>query len=119
MVASLMVHEAEDGVSIPGLVSDIRARLGTTSGQLERFEQILAASLGQGWSRAADVRFALGRARSTLRLVRASEVPWVSEALPSEVSDVRFTADLSAVPYLDVAEARAESAWLASILPPS
>jgi Putative PD-(D/E)XK family member, (DUF4420) len=117
LIASLLLRESEDGATVFDLIESIERRVGSLHGPAARLETIVAESLGSSWREAAEMRFSLDDARRDLLLYKAEDIPTVPQPLPPAVKDVRFVVDLSAVPDVDLRDARALGAALADILP--
>jgi hypothetical protein len=95
LVASLFVQRAGGGVSVSELSSRARARLEGDVDLMLKVEQVVADSLGKDWRLGLEESFDIDRAAQSLAFFEGSEVPSVNAALPAEVSEVRFRADLS------------------------
>lgn len=117
LIASVQLAEADTGADVRDLVDLITQRVGSGSEPARRLETIVAESLGQGWREAGEMRFSLELARRSVRLYRAEDVPTVPQPLPPQIKDVRFTADLSDAPALDLAAAKALGAPFHALLP--
>jgi hypothetical protein len=96
-LASIVVAEADDGLTIGDLRDAIAERVACAPELLRRLEAIITRSLGITWREAATRRFDADRARKGLRFYAASDVPSVARNIPPAVSDVRFRVDLSNV----------------------
>jgi hypothetical protein len=117
LIASFMLHEAEDGASVFDLVEGIVTRIGGLHGPAARLEAIVAESVGNCWREANDVRFSLSGARLALQMYLASDVPTIPQPLPPAIKEVRYTVDLSTVEALPLARARALGDLFARLLP--
>lgn len=117
LIGSLMLTEDPDGANLGDLLDAIRSRLRQGAESVVRLEVIVAESLGQAWHEARDVRFDAERARKSLRLYAVEDIPTVPQPLPAEVKDVRFVADLSTTPWMDVPDARSRAALFSDVLP--
>lgn len=119
LVASMMLVETDDGVSVADLVGAVVERIGTGTEAARRLEVIVADSLGQGWRDSGDFRLSLEHARRSLRIYRAENVPTIPQPVPLAVRDVRFVADLSDVVPVALPVAQALAPALAPLLPGS
>jgi hypothetical protein len=117
LIGSLMLVEDVDGANLSDLLDAIRGRLSPGADLVARLEVVVAESLGQSWHDARDVRFEVEAARKSLRLYAAEKIPTVPQPLPSEVKDVRFVADLSTTPWIELPQARSLSDLFNHLLP--
>jgi hypothetical protein len=117
VVASLMLQQTPQGLSVFDVAEKIRERVG--DGATARLESIIAECLGRDWrdADADDVRFDLDATRKTLRLYRAEDVPSVAQPLPAGIKRVQFVSDLSNAHELPLVEARALAPLYTDILP--
>lgn len=115
LVASLLIHESNQGDSVFELVEAINKRLGRAS--VARLETIVADSLGNNWRDATGVKFALEEARRSLRIYAAEDVPTIPQPIPPQVKEVTFTVDLSETPVQDLVAARSRGDLFSQILP--
>lgn len=95
VVASLFVERAGMGLSLGGLLDDVRQKLGTRPDLLLNAEVVVGRTLGNALPRALGESFDVQLAEASLGFYRADDIPSVATPLPSGVSDVRFRADLS------------------------
>jgi hypothetical protein len=105
VVASFMLDETGGGLSIDGLWSEISANPQITVELRERVSRILTLSLGRDWRNARHVAFDPDAALNKLRLYDVISVPKVDSNVPTEVSAVRFKAELTDVSALSRSEA--------------
>jgi hypothetical protein len=69
-----------------------------------RLLQILILGLGRDWRKAKRVAFDPDAASKALRFYDAITIPKVDSSLPVEVSDVRFSSELTDVASLPLTE---------------
>jgi hypothetical protein len=100
VIASFMLKESGRGLSITEIWDEISQRPELTVGLRNRLLQVLAIGLGRDWRKAERVAFDPDGASTALRLYDAKAIPKVEPSLPVEVSDVRFTSELTEVPSL-------------------
>ena len=100
VVASFMLGESGRGLSLAGLWDAVSSREEITVSLRDRLLKILALSLGRDWRMARRVAFDPDLAAKNMRLYDASAVPAVDPKLPTEVTEVRFKSELTAVPAL-------------------
>jgi hypothetical protein len=96
VIASLRVEPSSGGTSLGELWHGVRGRLQNDAGLLVHVDRVVAISLGRAWRRGLEARFDSQTAINSLNFFLSSSVPSVSDLLPSEVSDVKFRADISA-----------------------
>ena len=117
LLVSLVLRPDDDGHSIDDLMERARDVLRPEPPLQRRLEEVLADGLGADWRSAATVRFDLDAALSSVRFYRAADVPCVDRNVPDEVSNVRFSVDLSEVPSLSPEEVGAVSPLTAALVP--
>lgn len=115
LIASVMLTEHSDGLSVFDLVDQIGLRVGDEAAA--RLQAIVGTSLGYAWREAMDLRYSLDAARVSLRIYPASNVPTVPQPIPAEIKDVHFTVDLSGAEWLELGEARALLDQFSRLLP--
>jgi hypothetical protein len=93
-VASVLTEKSSGGTSVGDLLAQLLPRLG--GGARTRVESVVLATLGDDWNH-VDQRFDLELALESLALFAASDIPSVPPALPTGVTRVQFTSDLSSV----------------------
>jgi len=117
VIASMLLVEADDGISLFNLLEEVSFRVKYDRGARSRLEAIVVESLGSSWPEATGTRFRRELARESLRLYRANDVPRVPQPLPPEVKDVEFVADLSSSRPLEIADARMLGSLFDQLLP--
>lgn len=117
VVASLFVENIGGGVSLSQITDEIRMMLSEDSELLARFDAVLYATLGAGWAEAMEERFDSELASESLQFFESLSIPRVDSVIPTSVSDVRFTSDLSGVPMLDSASLQMSGGLLAAATP--
>ena len=116
LVASVFVERAGSGTSLAEIIDKVRLRIGGDSEQLMMLDKVIGMTLGNTWRQAMDERFDYELARHSLAFYEASAVPSVSPIMPSEVSNVRFTSDLSGIASVDLATYKATGGLFQSAL---
>lgn len=101
LIASVLLERSTGGTSLGDLLARIRSHLGGAPGLAASTEGVVAASLGSALPEALGAAFDEELALSSLRFYWGQSIPCVETPLPSRVSDVHFTADLSDVPEVD------------------
>lgn len=117
LIASILLQEDPDGLSIIDLVDRLREATVGMQQLHERVIGVVTESLGHGWRGADTIRFGLELARDNLRIYRPDQIPSIPQPLPAGVANVRFTSKLDAVPDLPLTEAREIAALYAALLP--
>lgn len=97
LVISLITTASSSGPSIRELLEELALQVDTET--RARLVEIAVASLGSSWSVGSQSRFDEFLAVDSIRVFSSAGIPQVS-APPSEVSEVRFVADLSDVDSL-------------------
>ena len=96
VIASLFAEPAAGGLSLRQLSDEIRAILAVDEVRLSHFDAVFYATLGSSWSEAMEEHFDFELARDSLQFFDSIDIPRVPDPIPSAVSDVRFTSDISA-----------------------
>lgn len=117
LVASVMLTESTSGASVSDLIEQIATRLAEHAESAARVATIVAETLGSEWRAVDESRFDLDDARKNLQLYEATQIPTIPQPLPPGVKDVHFVADLSGVPPVVLATARARAEFLRDLLP--
>ncbi|MEY9363868.1 hypothetical protein ABH994_006589 [Bradyrhizobium yuanmingense] len=112
-IVSLFIESSGGGKSLRDLIGALFVRLTSAEGRL-RVQQVVADTLGATLLSSLDTRFDELLAINSLRVFDAAEIPAIRSEIPSEVSAVKFQADLTDVSALDQLElARSSSLWRA------
>lgn len=113
IVASVLMERTNGGVSAFVLVEEIRNRVDDPA-LLVQLDTGISRTLGSDWRHADEARFDRHLAEESLRFFDARNVPAVSPIVPTEVSDIHFRVDLSAVRPLALDVLPADSLLFAS-----
>ena len=97
IVASIFVETIGGGLSVRRLADEIRSAIADDPVMVVRFDAVLYATLGAGWSDAMDECFDMELARESLQFFDAASIPRIDGPIPTTVRDIRFTSDISAV----------------------
>lgn len=116
LVASLRTIRVGAGASIEDVIKTIRRRLGGDFDLMLRVEQLVAVTLGNSLSATSDEHFDLEIARQSLAFYEAYTIPSVDPSLPDGVCKVRFEADLTRVPSLELAALRSSGGIFQAVL---
>ena len=116
LIASLLLTETFDGISLQGLLDRVVERLPRGSELSTRVQHIVAMALGIEWRSMVNLRFDEAAAQSSLLLFEAQMIPSVDARLPAGVREVRFMSDLSAVEPSSPSEACQLSAFYSRLL---
>lgn len=100
IICSLLLRTSENATSLGDLITLVRDRLGTDQEARLIFDRNVALTLGNSIAAALRVRFDAAFAITHCRFLRASTIPSVPPQLPSEITDVRFTVDITTLPHL-------------------
>lgn len=92
IVASILTSPYSAGATIEDLIQKIS--LNVSSETAKSVAKIALKTLGEGWRQASEFRFDNQMAETTLRWIDGSDVPSIEE-VPPEISNVRFTVDLT------------------------
>lgn len=97
-VISLLLREHSGGVGVLGLARIIEASLPFGSDMRKKLWRLIAASLGNDFADAIDVKYDLAYALKNAMVFRMDEIPSVGPVSNSLVSNVKFSSDLSGLP---------------------
>jgi hypothetical protein len=117
LVCSVFVERAGGGLSVAELASKARSKVAAHADRLLRIDQVVAASLGQGWRNGLEDRFDYERARDSLAFFWPARIPSVAAQVPAGVSDVRFRSDLSGIPAVGTRELQEAGGLFRAALP--
>ena len=117
VLASVFVEASGGGQSVQELIREIENRLHGRQDLALKLQQTVAETLGDSLPNALSARFDERLARTSICFYDLSAIPAVRGELPSEVSQVHFRSDLSAVTPLSGDEIAALSATAALWLP--
>lgn len=117
VIASLMLHQRSDGLSVFDLADQIGGRIGDES--RTRLETIIADCLGRDWrdADADDLRFDVVATKQTLKLYLAEDIPTIPQPLPEGIKRVEFLSDLSKANELPFANACILAPLYCALLP--
>lgn len=98
LIASMVVRESgqgELGLSIEDLRKGIQDRI-TDNKLNKKMYTVILETLGKDYNQASSLYFSLSEARATLKYYEITQIPHIGKInVPSGVSEVRFTSDLS------------------------
>lgn len=108
LIASLRVERAGEGLSLENLLEHVQGQLAEPE-RAFKVERIIAETLGSNSESAMRTSFDVEVALGSLQFFSVDEIPSPPQDLPPEVSNLRFTADLSTCSDLDPKEVRRAS----------
>jgi hypothetical protein len=117
LIASLFVQRSEEGASTADLLESIIQSIGQDPSLCFHIEKVVSLTLGSSWRRAAEDKFDIKAASSSLMFFWAEDVPAVSEDRPGKVSDVKFRSDLSGVTAVPLTSLRKAQGLFRAVLP--
>jgi hypothetical protein len=118
VVVSVLVERVGGGVSLGELLSRARSRVAPHPDLVLRVDQVVAATLGHSWRRALAERFDWERAEESMTFFDVGLIPSIEPAaVPPDVSDVRFRADLARVQPVSERVMREEGGLFQAVLP--
>lgn len=116
-IVSVIVNRAGGGTTINDLIDELRSFFSGSPDRLLRLYKVVTLTLGAKWREAELEMFDRSAARESLAFFRPADVPMVNPDLPTGVSNVRFSSDLTGkVPY-SVPELRALGGLIGSAVP--
>ena len=116
VIGSVLVNRAGGGTTVPHLVDEIVLRLGSATERILRVYEVVAATVGANIWQASLESFDRQLARQTLAFFDSTEVPTVNPVLPSGVSNVHFTSDLTDRRTLSMQDLQGAGGLLAALL---
>ena len=116
-IVSVIVKRAGGGTTINDLIDELRALFSGSPDRLLRLYKVITLTLGAKWREAELEMFDRSAARESLAFFRPSDVPMVSPELPTGVSNVRFSSDLTGKMPYSVPELRALGGLIGSAVP--
>jgi hypothetical protein len=105
LVASLQTVEIDSGRSLLDLITSIKARVSTS-----HYEKLLEKTfdvLGDRFTESFEIYFDYSLAQGSLRFFDSQSIPKPLH-IPIEVSDVKFSVDLSGIPELSISSIKGE-----------
>ena len=116
-IVSVIVNRAGGGTTINDLIGELRSHFSGSPHRLLRLYKVITLTLGATWREAELEMFDRFAARQSLAFFRPSDVPMVSPDLPTGVSNVRFSSDLTGKTPYSIREARALGGLIGSAVP--
>lgn len=111
-VVSIQLQPTPTGPSVADLVDAIEARV--DGGLAPKLHEVVTETLGSDWRRALDQRYSGERALESLRVFDGAAVPQIpAAAVPPEVRNVRFIAELWGVATLSPSDVAGVGLWAA------
>lgn len=100
IVASVLMRRTQDGTSVEELVNEVRELLVDHEELRWQFDANVAATLGRNLRAAFGERFDREYAETSWRFFPALTLPSVHQEVPKEITNVRFLADIAALPSI-------------------
>ena len=98
---SIMTERIAGGLSLRDLIALIEAQVAENQDAMLKLHEVVISTLGMAFSESLDVTFDEYLAESSLRYYDLQEIPAIRDPLPPDVSEVRFTVNLSGASPLD------------------
>ena len=103
VIASLFVENAGGGLKVSELIERIRPRVADPNA-LNRLDQVVARTLGTSWRAGLESAFDSELASESLRFLPVERIPSIDSEIPVEITEVRYTSDLSGAEAFTVEE---------------
>ena len=116
-VVSVYVNRAGGGTTINDLIDELRFFFSGSPHRLLRLYKVITLTLGASWREAELEMFDRSAARQSLAFFRQSDIPMVSPDLPTGVTNVRFSSDLTGKEPYSTREVQALGGLIGSALP--
>ncbi len=104
IIASMMMEKSQAGSTIWDLLAKLRKKTSRKPDLALQLEEIVSRTLGTNWKFALEDRFDERSAKRSLAYYDAKDIPCVDPEIPTQVRNVRFVSDISAVPPLLTAD---------------
>jgi hypothetical protein len=101
LIFSVVLTPRATGASILDLWNTVEQRLRNHPGLRDRVAVRIAQTLGDDWRRVQSQRFEPESAINSLAVMKSDDVPRVGVDAGPAITDIEFTADLSAVPIVN------------------
>lgn len=95
-IASLVAPASTGGMSVLDLADRIRKEIKSDMDLLDKFNLVMAQSLGNSMNNIENIRYDFYHAKSTMEYFDSEDIPSVNREVPPEVSRIHFVADISA-----------------------
>jgi hypothetical protein len=118
VVVSVLVEAMNAGTSLADLLDAIRQRVDDPE-LIVHLQRVVAETLGNEWRSALRMAYDAQLASDSLRFYAAERVPSLSSPIPSAISDLRYTVDLSATESLTFDQALSMGGIVAAAVPAS
>jgi hypothetical protein len=101
VIVSVQVEHAADGLTVLELLARITNNRGVTNEQRLRLLEGVGACLGEDWQAAERHRYDAAAAVRSVLVFALPDVPALSEPIPAQITDVKYTVDLAMVRTID------------------
>lgn len=115
IIASVFANRAGAGMTVTELVEEIASRMTNSPDSILRLYKVVALTLGDTWRQATFEAFDREAARHSLAFFKASAIPIINPQLPSGVSNVHFTSDLTGKTPLPTAQLQACGGFISTL----
>ena len=116
-IVSVVANRTSGGTTINNLIDELCSVFSGSPHRLLRLYRVVTLTLGARWREAELEMFDRYAAKQSLAFFRPSDVPMVSPDLPTGVSNVRFSSDLTGKTPYSIREARALGGLIGSSMP--
>jgi len=114
VAASMRIERVARGVTLKGIVEEIRDRVGAETDLLLKLHEVVAATLGEGLGAAMATCFDEALTLASLRYYDLAALPAIRGPLPAGVSNVLFRVDLAGLAEVALRTMpRAQTFWRA------
>ncbi len=116
ILVSLFVETSGGGLSLRELVQRVEQQLSGNVDLILKLQETVVEGLGATATMALAMRFDEDLAKSSLQVYELGAIPAVRDAVPSEVSQIRFRSDISRTPVADVTNLIAKNHQVRALL---
>ncbi len=104
LVASVFVEQAGRGTTIRNLQALIEARVAGRSDAILKLREVVAQTLGSSLRQADGVFFDITLSTGSIAFFDLRDIPAIRDELPPNISQVRFTSDLTAAKEINIGD---------------
>jgi len=117
LIASVLMEQAGAGTALSELIESLQARLAAHPELVIQLDRMVFSTLGNTWRRALESRYDRAVAKTSLQFYNARVIPGGDVQLPSSISNVHFTANLTGLAHVTRKELRAARGLFAAVVP--
>lgn len=117
IVASMFVEQSTGGTTLRKIFDNILESVSSNSDLILKLHEVVNDTLGKTLKDGMDTCFDIALMKSSLKFYDLRQIPAIRESLSSELSDVSFRSNLSAINDISIAELSDISPRISLLLP--